>query len=977
MPVGQNTIIITIQNEGLDQFKKDIASIEESLSKLSKNGAKSIDELSKTILSLQKSLNQLKNEGNVNTKELIQLEQQINHLTSTMLELVNIQKSAAEATKQAAEGNRTLISTMEDINTVVSFLTNMYNVGEELIKQTKIKLVLQALETAAQRAYAIAVGQSTGAMRAFRLALASTGVGLAIAGISILISKLIEYSEIQREASNLANEISKNTASNAAHETSQLDILYKSAINTGLAYSEREKAIAELQKLYPEYFGNIEKDKILNGEALSAYKMLNEAILVNSRLKAIKSQLDKNAEKRLNEEIRLIKEVGKAQDQANKNKGKTIQLAGTGTKEFSSLGNKTLSPEQSDEIREERVAAAEKALAEYRKKAEAEDAPLQAEYIKGKNELADLPSLEPKTTNNGNNTEDTEADRRAKREQQDKEASEKKKQLLEEELTMLQNSYNTMGELDNNRFETKRAIILKEAEIDKLGAKNSAEKAAIDIKANKKIADLSKEFNKEFEKITEESMLNTAKLISNPFESQLKQAEISYQSTLASIEEKRINLLKQAADSKSSPEQVKGINDAAMIEEQLALKEHNEKLAQINAEKYAAQIEETNKAFTNEKVITDTNYIESQNKLKQQRLDDLNQKGLTSKQKLEIEKQYNKDREALDREYATQQLQKEKQLADERVSVQQTLINNLEAGGLTNTDAYKTALDKLKEFENAAIESSNKIKENELANEEAKRVESAKTKEDKLKNAEEVLNQTAGFVNQGFGIAKGFIDAEAQELENKKKQGLITEEQYQKELAKIKRKQAIADKAQAIFNASVALSVAIIKALPDPVHVALVAALGALQIAAIIAKPIPKFKQGSKYVERGNNPIGTDTIPAMLNEGEAVIPTHLNKQHTKAVAAILEGNFERKYIDKEKLFSQFAMPNIIGRGNDLLNMNKYTIEVSELKQFNKNINKLININEWQEQYMRYAESQRNETNQLLKKRLSYASNNRT
>lgn len=48
----------------------------------------------------------------------------------------------------------------------------------------------------------------------------------------------------------------------------------------------------------------------------------------------------------------------------------------------------------------------------------------------------------------------------------------------------------------------------------------------------------------------------------------------------------------------------------------------------------------------------------------------------------------------------------------------------------------------------------------------------------------------------------------------------------------------------------------------------------------------PKLAKGDPYVRRGKNPSGTDTIPAWLNEGEAVIPTDTNKAYHPAVQAI-------------------------------------------------------------------------------------------
>jgi hypothetical protein len=48
------------------------------------------------------------------------------------------------------------------------------------------------------------------------------------------------------------------------------------------------------------------------------------------------------------------------------------------------------------------------------------------------------------------------------------------------------------------------------------------------------------------------------------------------------------------------------------------------------------------------------------------------------------------------------------------------------------------------------------------------------------------------------------------------------------------------------------------------------------------------FAEGTKAVKRNGHPAGTDTVPAMLNEGEAVIPTSTNKQYADAVGAIYD-----------------------------------------------------------------------------------------
>ena len=106
---------------------------------------------------------------------------------------------------------------------------------------------------------------------------------------------------------------------------------------------------------------------------------------------------------------------------------------------------------------------------------------------------------------------------------------------------------------------------------------------------------------------------------------------------------------------------------------------------------------------------------------------------------------------------------------------------------------------------------------------------------------------------------------------------------------KIKADQAQKDKAFALFQAGISVAVAIINALKTPPApnlgaAALAAAIGGLQIAAIAARPIPQFKKGTLSVDGVNT--GGDSIHAMLQPGEAVIPRSINQQYAPAIEAI-------------------------------------------------------------------------------------------
>lgn len=67
----------------------------------------------------------------------------------------------------------------------------------------------------------------------------------------------------------------------------------------------------------------------------------------------------------------------------------------------------------------------------------------------------------------------------------------------------------------------------------------------------------------------------------------------------------------------------------------------------------------------------------------------------------------------------------------------------------------------------------------------------------------------------------------------------------------------------------------------------------------------PAFAKGTEFVQRGKNKPGIDTIPAYLNEGEAVIPTDKNKQYPGLAKAWIGGKLE-SYVNNVMLAPKLA-----------------------------------------------------------------------
>lgn len=80
----------------------------------------------------------------------------------------------------------------------------------------------------------------------------------------------------------------------------------------------------------------------------------------------------------------------------------------------------------------------------------------------------------------------------------------------------------------------------------------------------------------------------------------------------------------------------------------------------------------------------------------------------------------------------------------------------------------------------------------------------------------------------------------------------------------------------------------------------------------------PHFKEGTPYLQRGEHRPGTDTIPAMLTEGEAVIPRERNEQYHPTVKAIYDQKIPAKVINEfvKNYTKKNVVSNVINETSD-------------------------------------------------------------
>lgn len=110
-----------------------------------------------------------------------------------------------------------------------------------------------------------------------------------------------------KEAQKQLNEAQLEGSKNAQSELLKLRLLRKEAEDTTKPIEQRKKAVSELQRLYPDYLGNIDKEKILTGQVAGMYKTLANDILSAAKARAAFDKLVETAKRQVDLEASLEK----------------------------------------------------------------------------------------------------------------------------------------------------------------------------------------------------------------------------------------------------------------------------------------------------------------------------------------------------------------------------------------------------------------------------------------------------------------------------------------------------------------------------------------------------------------------------------------------------------------------------------------------------------------------------------------------
>jgi len=331
-------------------------------------------------------------------------------------------------------------------------------------------------------------------------------------------------------------------------------------------------------------------------------------------------------------------------------------------------------------------------------------------------------------------------------------------------------------------------------------------------------------------------------------------------------------------------------NDLAKLERDEALKEESltaEGIKLINAQLYQSLIDNQKEAST------------ERTKIENERLDS-------------IEKRIN--------------AAGDKMAATFKKPVPVKLFESIETG---ITKATETATYKTNQFIDGLIKGLESVREifgsfsnafgNLLDSLTAKRLQNIDQEERRLD--EQTAKRILAAGDNDAAVARIEADAELRRLKLEKKR------------IEAQRKAAIFDKSVALVQAGIQTALNIVKVFPNPVLMALAAAIGAIQIAAIATKPIPQYFVGTKSAEGGPAYVGEKGAELMRKPGQdwELTPSH---------ATLMNVPRGTEIVPHAETMRRLAMGALSQNGGTMQVPAHDPALLSEMQSLNRNIQKI-------------------------------------
>lgn len=154
------------------------------------------------------------------------------------------------------------------------------------------------------------------------------------------MTEVAKTQEWLNEQKKEAISITEEAAKGASTEIATLEILKNTIEDVTVSNKDRNKAVDLLQKKFPKYFKDLQREKILNGEVSDSYNAVKKAILQRATIEAAQSQITTLITKKIElqtaeilkqkdlnvDVISQVKDETKAKEERNKQTSKSTSL---------------------------------------------------------------------------------------------------------------------------------------------------------------------------------------------------------------------------------------------------------------------------------------------------------------------------------------------------------------------------------------------------------------------------------------------------------------------------------------------------------------------------------------------------------------------------------------------------------------------------------------------------------------------------
>ena len=843
--------------------------------------------------------------------------------------LFGVQNDEVQKSLLKVQAALTLVSSIDAVgDSIESFSVLKTKIMESTVVTkanelaTKATAATMKVLSPALKAVGIATEETSVAFKGLKGALVATGIGALVLILGELYAnwdKIKEALTGVTEKERTYNDIIKETNKESAGQVATLDSLYRKTVDIKNSTEQRTEAAKKLQETYPQTFANFTAEEIMLGKAKVGYDELRDSIVQTALAKAKQSKVDELAVKYAEEDLKNQKDIlekRKQLEEIKKKGGVSVTYVSGGGGMYGSPGGTEIrfTTEDAQKQLDAALDKQKQSLAKFNKEVD-EILGVSIEKSKKNNDkliISDRDTLRLKISN---------------LEKAGKDTNQLKLQLANLELSQLE--VNSKAYIDKqieiNGIEkaikdahlkvladkNKKQMDLIKNETDQIKSKletdlqNAEKQKLIDLDAAKSVdekIEVEKKYNAKIKQLKDDA----ATAINNSYKKNIKDKTILAQA------EADMN----AAMAKNDTDYVKANQEAQQKLDDITK-------ARIDAtEEGAKKIAEINQQYTD---YTINKTIEN-NQKERDKLTNLNEWKIGEQIKAL------KKLKDLDKKDATDNLEKAKNDAEKEATQK---LDELQKAKDKELELYKGNADKEKEIndkytaaeivvnneKNDKINAANEKHAQDLAKIDKENYERVKKVAQNISKIAARAAQDIAAIGNAFNdlfqaqidriekTTQKQLDALNKEKEAKLKNQEITdaqrielermyaekatkiEEEKQAKIKEIQKKQAAIQLtitiAQTIANTASAIAAAL--DLPPPFNIieaAVVAAAGAIQIAAATEQynTVQALAKGGMVYGPGTE--NSDSIPAMLSNGEAVINAKAVKKFAPILSAI-------------------------------------------------------------------------------------------